>query len=90
MDKHNSEWMTVGPWYNTSICKKLHGKVFEGFLEMQELTDIISCVLLTHMKKSIHHRVMMAAAVGFFHCHQIKQQNNLFFLVQPYISSVVG
>ena len=31
MDKHNSEWMTVGPWYNTSICKKLHGKVFDGF-----------------------------------------------------------
>ena len=24
MDKHNSDWMTGGPWYNTSICKKLH------------------------------------------------------------------
>ena len=24
--------MTGGPWYNTSICKKLHGKVFEGFI----------------------------------------------------------
>ena len=24
MEKHNSEWMTGGPWYNTSICKKLH------------------------------------------------------------------
>ena len=23
--------MTGGPWYNTSICKKLHGKLFEGF-----------------------------------------------------------
>ena len=32
MDKHNSEWMTGGPWYNTSICKKLHGKLFEGFI----------------------------------------------------------
>ena len=21
MDKHNSEWMSGGPWYNTSICK---------------------------------------------------------------------
>ena len=24
--------MTGGPWYNTYICKKLHGKVFEGFI----------------------------------------------------------
>ena len=24
--------MTGGPWYNTSICKKLHGKLFEGFI----------------------------------------------------------
>ena len=22
MDRHNSYWMTGGPWYNTSICKK--------------------------------------------------------------------
>ena len=31
MDKHNSEWMTGGPWYNTYICNKLHGKLCEGF-----------------------------------------------------------
>ena len=24
--------MTGVPWYNTYICKKLHGKVFEGFI----------------------------------------------------------
>ena len=24
--------MTGGPWYNTSICNKLHEKVFEGFI----------------------------------------------------------
>ena len=24
--------MTGGPWYNTYICKKLHGKLFEGFI----------------------------------------------------------
>ena len=24
--------MTSGPWYNTSICKKLHGKVFAGYI----------------------------------------------------------
>ena len=31
-DKQNSECMTGGPWYNTSICKQLHGKLFEGFI----------------------------------------------------------
>ena len=32
MDIQNSDWITGGPWYNTSICKKLYGKVFEGFI----------------------------------------------------------
>ena len=32
IDKHNSYWMTGGTWYNTSICKKLHGNVFEEFI----------------------------------------------------------
>ena len=31
-EKQNSEWMTGGTWYNTSICKKLHRKVFDGFI----------------------------------------------------------
>ena len=32
MDKHILEWMTGVPWYNTSICKKLHEKVFGVFI----------------------------------------------------------
>ena len=32
MDKHNPDWITGGPWYNTSICKQLHRKVFEVFI----------------------------------------------------------
>ena len=32
MEIKNSDWMIGGPWYKTSICKKLHGKVFEGFI----------------------------------------------------------
>ena len=32
MDKDNSEWVTGGPWYNTSICKKLLVNVFDGFI----------------------------------------------------------
>ena len=38
MDKNNSKWMTGGPWYNTYICKKLYGKVFEGFIR-NSITD---------------------------------------------------
>ena len=30
IDKHNTYWLTNGPWYNTSICTKLHGTVFEN------------------------------------------------------------
>ena len=32
MDIQNSDYFTCGPWYNTSICKKLHGKLIEGFI----------------------------------------------------------
>ena len=28
----NSDWLTGGPWYNTYICKKFYGKLFEGFI----------------------------------------------------------
>ena len=42
-------------------------------LEIQDLKDIISCVLLMHMKKSINNLVMMAAEVGVVHYQQIQQ-----------------
>ena len=29
---NNTDWMTSCPWYKTSICKKLHGKLFEEFI----------------------------------------------------------
>ena len=55
-------------------------KYLRDLLEMQELTDIISCALLMHMKNRIHHLVMVATAVGFVHYHNIQQQKNWFFL----------
>ena len=44
--------MTGGPWYNTSICKKLYGKVFEGFIRNAR-TDryIIMCSIDAHEKE---------------------------------------
>ena len=51
MDKHNSEWMTGGPWYNTSICKKLHGKVFEGIIKNSRTDRYnIMCSIDAHEK----------------------------------------
>ena len=32
MELQNSDWMTGGTWYNTSICKKLHGKYLRDLL----------------------------------------------------------
>ena len=32
MDIQNLNWLTSGTWYNTSICNKLHRKLFEGFI----------------------------------------------------------
>ena len=50
-DKHNSEWMTGGPWYNTYICKKIHGKLFERFI-INSRTDRynIMCSIDAHEK----------------------------------------
>ena len=51
MDEQNSECMTGGPWYNTYICKKLHGKLFEGFI-INARTDRynIMCSIDAHEK----------------------------------------
>ena len=32
MDILNSDWLTGVPWYNTSICNKLHDTLFDGFI----------------------------------------------------------
>ena len=76
MGKNNSNWMTGGTWYNTSICKNYMEQCWKNLLEMQELTDIISCVLLMHMKNIIHYILMMVAAVLVMHYNQIKQQKH--------------
>ena len=90
VDKHNSEWMSGGPWYNTSICKKLHGNLLEEFIRNSRTDRYnIMCSVDAH-KKLIHQNIMMEAAVVVIHYHQIQQQKNYFFLVQPYILLVVG
>ena len=47
----NSDWITGGPWYNTSICDKLHGRLFEEFI-INERTNRynIMCSIYEHEK----------------------------------------
>ena len=83
MDKYNSDWMTGGPWYNTSICKNIYGTVFEGFIR-KAITDryIIMCSIDAH-EKLIHQNMMMEAEVADIHYHRIQQQKHYICSVQP-------
>ena len=51
MDKHNPDWMICVPWYNTSICKKSHGTVFEEYIR-NSITDRYNfmCYIDAHEK----------------------------------------
>ena len=51
MDKYNSDRMTGVPWYNTYICKILHGNVFEGFISNARTDRYnIMCAIDEHEK----------------------------------------
>ena len=54
MDIRNSDCMTVGPWYTTSICNKLHGNIFEGLI-INARTDIyhVMCSIDKHFSKAM-------------------------------------
>ena len=50
--QRNQDWTTGGPWYNTSICQKIHGIVFEEFIR-NEITDRynLMCYIDEHEKQ---------------------------------------
>ena len=52
MDVQNSDWLKGGPWYNTYICNKLYGRLFEGFI-INARTEIyhIMCSIGTHERE---------------------------------------
>ena len=65
--------MIGGPWYNISICKKLHGKLFEGFIRNAGTDRYhIMCSIDSH-ENIINHLVMMSAAMGVVDYYQIQQ-----------------
>ena len=83
MDKQNSEWITGGPWYNTYICKKLHGKVFEGFIRNTRTDRYNIMCYIDADEQLIHQNIMMEAVVVVIHYHKIQQQKHYFRSVKP-------
>ena len=52
-EKNNSDWITCGPWYNTSICEKLDGKCFEDFITIARTDRYnIMCSIDSHENKN--------------------------------------
>ena len=49
--KNNPDWLNKGPWYNTAICYKLHGTVFEVYIR-SSISDIYNliCYITVHDK----------------------------------------
>ena len=52
-DKSNHQyWLNKYPWYNTAICSRLHGSLFEGFITYAGTDGYnILCYLVAHGKK---------------------------------------
>ena len=51
MDKHNLDFMTGCTWYNTHICKKLKGYVFDGLIRNVRTDRYnIMCAIHAHEK----------------------------------------
>ena len=52
MDKNNHKyWLNKGPWYNTPICLKFHGSMFQDFItHARTYRYNIMCYLVVHDK----------------------------------------
>ena len=68
--------MTGGPWYNTSICSKSHGKLFEGLIRKAR-TDIYHIMRSTDAHKKEHQSSCDdGSSGGFFPLQKIQQQKH--------------
>ena len=56
MNKNNHpNWLNKGTWYNTAICSRLHGSLFDEFITNAR-TDRYNllCYLVTHDNKKTY------------------------------------
>ena len=81
-DKHNSDWITGGLWYNIFI-KKTRGNVFESFIRNARTDRYKIMCSIDAREKSIRQNMMTEAAVVVIQCHKIQQQKHYFFSVKP-------
>ena len=53
IDKSNHQyWLNKGPWYNTAICSRLHGSLFDDFITHARTDRYnLMCSLFAHDKK---------------------------------------
>ena len=53
IDKSNHQyWLNKCPWYNTYICSRLHGSLFEDFITHARTDRYnLMCYLVAHDKK---------------------------------------
>ena len=51
-ENNHPNWFNKGPWYETSICSKLHGKVFEYFIKNARIDRYnLMCSIIAHDKQ---------------------------------------
>ena len=90
MEKHNSYWITGGPWYNTLVFKKLHGTVFEEFI-INARTDRynLMCFIYAHEKKNLSEHDYGNSG-GAYPTPSNSTTESFFHSVRPSISLVFG
>ena len=54
IDRNNPYWITGGTWYNTYICKKIHGAVFEDYIiDARTERYELMCYIYAHEKQQL-------------------------------------
>ena len=58
MNKTNhQDWLNKGPWYNTSICSKLHESRFEDFITQARTYQYnLMCYLVAHDSLQLYYK----------------------------------
>ena len=52
IDKHSIDWIAGGTWYNTYICKKVHGGVFVNYIRNARTQRYkLMCFIFAHEKQ---------------------------------------
>ena len=60
IDKSNHpNWLNKSPWYNTEICSRLHGSLFEDFITHARTDRYnLMCYLVAHDFKNLLMKMM--------------------------------